>query len=254
VARLDEPYARRALSALYHKKWIGVSKGAFALGIKGILHCCVYRTDGVIMPPSAIRRYGGTGAEARELCQARLWDALTETRVVQGRRTAVLVGYRVHDFLKYQSSVAEIEHLRELKREAGRAGGREKAARARAQPLPLDWEVSSTVLPKVPSTLPDTVPSKLPWHNAVAHGVADAVAHGVADLLEGTDLPDLLEKAVLQVVPSRHSSPRSPDFKSENAREDLHAEHEKFRQTQDRILATDHVADRPRRRRARRGE
>jgi hypothetical protein len=117
------PWLRLDDAMLIHPKIIGLTDGAFALHVRGMLHSALYLTDGFV-PKEIASRYGKTRA-LRELVYARLWH-------LDG------AGYRIHDFLDYNRTRAEILEIRKKRAEAGREGGLTKAERGKASNLPFD--------------------------------------------------------------------------------------------------------------------
>jgi hypothetical protein len=115
-------------------KIMSVGAEAKLLHLFGIVHCSKNLTDGFVSEKIAptLGRFAGIGdydTAVVQLVEAGLWD---ET---EG-------GYNVHDYLEYNYSKAEIETLREERKEAGRRGGQAKASKS----LALAKQKSSTCL------------------------------------------------------------------------------------------------------------
>ena len=79
------------------------------LHVRAIAYCARHLTDG-LLSPAAARAVGATTLLSDRLVKARLWDRQGE-------------GFRIHDYLDYQPSRAEVVELRKKRAEAGRRGG-----------------------------------------------------------------------------------------------------------------------------------
>lgn len=105
-----------------HPKLVGLSDGAFAAWVTGLLYCNRNRTDGFIPAAAAHRRLRGDGEEtAEELVRAGLWERTDD-------------GYRVHDYLDYQPSSDQARRISEARSAAGQAGA---ASRWQADGKPM---------------------------------------------------------------------------------------------------------------------
>ena len=99
-----------------HPKVIRLSDSAFRLHVAGICYCNKHRTDGVIdadMAPLLVPRY--RAKTLTELLDRGLWE----------RHVGV---YKIHDYLDWNRSKAEIEvereRLRKVRSDAGKKGAR----------------------------------------------------------------------------------------------------------------------------------
>lgn len=96
-----------------HPKVVGLSDSAFRLYVETLCWCSRHLTDGVV--PTAAMRKLGTPRAIKELATAGLIE-------VDGPHWAV------HDYLQHQRSAAEVDEIRRKKQEAGRKGGKTRAA------------------------------------------------------------------------------------------------------------------------------
>lgn len=118
MARDDRLYARLTLDFGDSPKIAPLSDTAFRRYIEAVLWSRRLLTDGHVP----------TGMARRLFDDASLAE-LTTNDPLRPSLVAVDGGYQIHDFLEHQTSRAEIELMREHKREAGRKGGKARAAR-----------------------------------------------------------------------------------------------------------------------------
>lgn len=97
-----------------HPKVQRAGQAAAWLHVAGICYSSRYLTDGIV-PDAALAGLGQYGrGRARKLA-----DVLVEA----GLWERVNGGYQVHDYLDFQPSRQKVEQQREVKRQAGQAGG-----------------------------------------------------------------------------------------------------------------------------------
>jgi hypothetical protein len=100
-----------------HPKIVGLSDSAFRLYIGGISYASRQLTDG-ILKRAVIKTLVGIRypvKAARELVNAGLWEVCDD-------------GWRIHDYLDYQPSAAEIKEKRRKRAASGARGGRQKSS------------------------------------------------------------------------------------------------------------------------------
>lgn len=86
-----------------HPKVVGLSDAAFRLHVTALCYAGKYLTDGVI-PSNALRRLGGTDEAVSELVEAALW-------------VPNLSDFYIHDYLKHQSSKAQVDSTKQANAE-----------------------------------------------------------------------------------------------------------------------------------------
>jgi len=101
-----------------HPKIVGLGWAAMGLHCWSISYSDHHRTDGFV-PMGVWPSLGGTSTAVKVLVAAGLWEP-------------VAGGYRVHDYLDYNRSRADLEALEVQRRAAGQNGG---LAKAKAKPL-----------------------------------------------------------------------------------------------------------------------
>lgn len=103
-----------------HPKFVGLSNDAFALWVRGIGYCRRNLTDGFIPEAAALTR-------ARSKNPKKTIDELTAAPVSLPESSPLWVkvpgGYRVHDYLQWNPSKADVEAKVQANREKGRKGG-----------------------------------------------------------------------------------------------------------------------------------
>lgn len=103
-----------------HPKFVGLSNDAFALWVRVIGYCRRHLTDGFI-PAAAAHSLARSKAPRRTI------DELTSPPVGQPDTAPLWVeapgGYRVHDYLDWNPSRAQVEAKVEANRAKGRSGG-----------------------------------------------------------------------------------------------------------------------------------
>lgn len=126
---------------------LDIGPAAEALWLRGLCYAGEHQTDGRV-PGGFVRRMGDMDgpAESARLVAAGLWETDGE-------------GWTIRGYLDWQSSKEQIDHVTAQRVEAGRRGGRQKAANAaRSEPSPsktlasakdLLEHVSSKRLPEV---------------------------------------------------------------------------------------------------------
>jgi hypothetical protein len=147
-----------------HPKVMAAGRDARDLYLVGLCYCAQSLTDGFV-PSQAVRVLAAeaeidTGpASAARLVEVGLWEP-TEA------------GYRVHDYLEYQPSKDQVLHTREVRAEAGRRGGKQKASNL------LDKSPSKTLAkskqnsaPYPSRTHPDPVPIPVPADRPTGEGM-----------------------------------------------------------------------------------
>jgi hypothetical protein len=141
--RVDDQFFR-------HPKVLDAGRDARDLYLVGLCYCAQGLTDGFI-PGTALRVLG---AEA-EIDQA---QASADRLVAVGLWEAVEGGYNVHDYLEYQPTKERVIATREVRAEAGRRGGKQKASnlldKTLAKPKQNSAPSQSHPVP-IPSTSPD---------------------------------------------------------------------------------------------------
>jgi hypothetical protein len=112
--RLDDQIA-------HHPKFVKVGPVAAWLWVCGHSYCARYLTDGYI-PQAALMTLGVSKPDAavEKLVWAGLWEAADD-------------GWRIHDYHDYQPTRETVEHTRQVRREAGRIGGK-TAGKGRPKP------------------------------------------------------------------------------------------------------------------------
>lgn len=144
-------------------KIVGLSDAAFRAFVEIVCYSREYLTDGFIAAGVARKRW--TADALQELCSNH--DERPSLIAVDG-------GWRIHDFAKHQMTTADIA----VKRAAGAAGGRAKAAKrlAGATDLPQQsgWQNGSAPLQRSESQM--TTPSDTESsHDPAAREVTDAM-------------------------------------------------------------------------------
>lgn len=157
-------------------------KGCIALFWLAISWCNDRLTDGRV-PRGTVRILGGDGAEADELVRVGLWET-------EGK------GYRVHDFLDFNKSKAQVEDERVQRTIAGKAGAAARwhpasdlpsdpANEVPSEPLDemhggSDAPVTRNPSPVLPEPAPDarTAESNDPWQADETEAVAWLSKHG----------------------------------------------------------------------------
>jgi hypothetical protein len=97
-----------------HPKVFALSDAAFRLHISGICYCNLHLTDGLIdgkTVPTLVPRF--RKAALAELVTAGLWVPLLDG-----------AAYKIHDFLQWNRSRAQVEAAKERKRAAGKKGAK----------------------------------------------------------------------------------------------------------------------------------
>jgi len=124
------PWVKLDENCIDHPKIAGLSDGAFRLWIEGLAYCNRHLTDGQIDIKTQAALTFSTGRRRDELIAAGLWEVPVENPSI----------VRVHDFLEYSRSRAEV--LQE--RASAQARRRRRVART-----------SGDVRPNVARTSPD---------------------------------------------------------------------------------------------------
>ena len=134
-ARLDDGFHS-------HSKVLAAGNAAVGLYVRALAYCAGYATDGFVA--KAVAESFGVRKELEQLCAVGLWErvAAGEIRTVCERVDGIGQalpdvdvampgeGYFVADFLHFNPTKSESESLRERRRESGRAGGQQTAAKA----------------------------------------------------------------------------------------------------------------------------
>lgn len=117
-------WARITATAYNHRKFVGINPDAGWMWTMGLSYCADQKTDGFIPIAQAYRLTSVNTARAKkaisELVARAIWDECEDG-----------VGFQVHDWFDYNASQAEIDGVSEVRREAGRSGGRKRQANAR---------------------------------------------------------------------------------------------------------------------------
>lgn len=197
-ARLDDRFGE-------HPKVVALSDVAFRVHVMAICYCARNLTDGFV-PAGAARLMGATPKTLRALVEAGLW-------------AHACGGYRIHDYLDYNPSKAEVEDAAAKRSEAARIAGNASAeARQRKRQRTVERTVerfgndSATIDPTDFNPVPDPVPlnaTKEPIGSFSAGGAAPPAAvpkrppRGVFRPLtdeqragieaENADIPDIAE-------------------------------------------------------------
>ena len=103
-----------------HPKVLAVSDSAFRLHVRAVGYCSRLLTDGLLTPAAlSSLKSGRRGLRlAEELVDAGLWEERGDD-------------YKIHDYLHYQPSKADVVATREARAEAGRKGGLSGRAKAK---------------------------------------------------------------------------------------------------------------------------
>ena len=144
VTGLSNTYFKLYNSILMDVKFMGLSRDAMAIWTLCAVWCSANLTDGripeqvvnhmcLLYPPLELST--GSVANAKAIASDLLDHGLWEE--VDG-------GYRMHDWADYQNTREEVEHIYEVRREAGSKGGRAKKANSVQSALTRDDRELST--------------------------------------------------------------------------------------------------------------
>lgn len=103
------PYVKLDTSFCDHPKVVGLSAEAFRTFVLSLCYAQAHLTDGAVLQP-LVARWGGRRVVA-ELVTARLWEEAEES-------------LRIHDYLDYNRSRAQVERIRSVRKANGNQGGR----------------------------------------------------------------------------------------------------------------------------------
>lgn len=193
-----------------HPKVMAAGPLASWLHVCGLTYCSRLLTDGFI-PAGQVRKLAdvdNAGELAEQLVAVGLWDRC------EG-------GFRIHDYLDYNPSredaLAKREHVSEVRREAGRAGGMAKAANqqpsksvandvANCQAVASDesWQNASPVPVPQPVPTPVVDPVEIP---------AEKPTREVATAVAVVDSPHAVVEAFLDAQGTPHDEV-SPAWRS----------------------------------------
>jgi hypothetical protein len=120
--RLDDTFPE-------HPKLIAAGTRAGWLWVVGLAYCARHLTDGVIQAAVVPRLVTAYAPSTRHRCTKALLRVGLWKRTTNG-------DYRVHDYLAYQPSRAEVLQMRQARAEAGHLGGMRSAATRRARKAP----------------------------------------------------------------------------------------------------------------------
>lgn len=154
------PWVKLDVDFAWHPKILRAGPLGLAMQVAALCYCNKYLTDGFIpreVVPTLLNLQGlgmriwqgeliGGGEEAR-------WELIVADLIEAGIWEEVEGGYRIHDYLDYQPSKAEVLAEREQKRVAGKKGGQASAqARAQAGAIALTQAEAKQVLKQNAST------------------------------------------------------------------------------------------------------
>jgi hypothetical protein len=131
--RLDEGFPR-------HPKVAASGPLGMAMQVSALCYCNEYLTDGFV-PKHVVAGFLNLEGIAMNMWQGDMigggddatWQLIVNDLIESGLWYETAGGYRIHDFLKYQPSKADVEADRKQKREAGRLGGINSAIARRAK-------------------------------------------------------------------------------------------------------------------------
>jgi hypothetical protein len=116
MAHDDRTYVRLHDGFDEHPKVTGLSDKAFRTYIEALCYCSRNLTDGKV-----------SFATSRKLASSRVWAVLLAAGLVE-EVNADGISYVLHDYLEHQRSADQVKQFKAAKQEAGRRGGKARAA------------------------------------------------------------------------------------------------------------------------------
>lgn len=127
-----------------HPKFAGLSDKAFRTIVTAWCYSSEYLTDGVI----PVKAWTGLVPARGQVAVDKVTRELVEAGLVEARGEEV----HLHDYLEHQRSKAQVEHVRQVRSEAGKQGGRPPKQKQNASGLLPDPESKPISKPEAEKT------------------------------------------------------------------------------------------------------
>jgi hypothetical protein len=193
--RLDEGFPR-------HPKVAASGPLGMAMQVSALCYCNEYLTDGFV-PKHVVAGFLNLEGIAMNMWQGEMigggddatWQLIVRDLIEAGLWYETAGGYRIHDFLKYQPSKADVEADRKQKSSAGRLGGINSAISRRAKTSPSEASaappaVANAVAPAQAESKPVSVPVSVSTNPSFLP-TSTTDAEGQEGNQNGNGLPDL---------------------------------------------------------------